>query len=485
MTDFEKVQKTLDDLAARLDSLDIPNKDEIRKSVIEAITTDTELGRRLKFGTTTDNPALLGSKFARWGLGVADVEFLNDLMTAQSQKGYAGPSEELQKAFGDVSKAFYMDQEEVKRIDRQALDNLFPRVSKANGAAYERALKAMDSAESGYGQQLMGAQYVASLWETAQATSRVFGLINSFEMTAPTAHLPVAADIPEMLFVGESTADNATNYATSATGSNKVTVDAKKFVIHQIWSGELEEDSIIPFVPFLREQAAMALAHYLDSLVLNGDNTAAATGNINSDDGAPAGTRHYLAFDGLRHGFLVDNTANGVDAAGVPTLAALMGLRAKMIDAGKLIAWGYPTNPEDLVYITDYLTAEKISQISDVLTVDKYGQAATILTGEVAKIGRHPLVMSMAMALTAADGKVNVVPGATGTDLNTKGQVVAFNRRSAVAGWRRRIKLETERLVGTDQTRLVYSMRAGFGRHTASGAASGIEGVAGLYNLTV
>lgn len=480
MTDLEKVEKTLAEVAARLDALDIPNKEEIRKQVIEAITTDTELGRRLKFATTTDNPALLGSKFARWGLGVADIEFLNDLMVAQGQKGMPGPSDELKAAFSDVSKALYMDQDEVRKIDRQAIDNMFPRITKANAKAYERALKAMDSAESGYGQQLIGAQYVASLWDTAQASSRVFGLLNSFEMTAPTAHLPVAADIPELLYVGESTSDSATNYATSATGSNKVQVDAKKFVMHQIWSGELEEDSIIPFVPFLREQAAIALAHYMDSLVLNGDTTNAATGNINLDDADPADTKHYLAFDGIRHAFLVDNTANKVDAAGAPTVAALLALRGKMLDTSKLIAWGYPTNPEDLVYVADYATAEKLCQDTNVLTVDKYGQAATIINGEVAKIGRHPLVMSMAMPLTEADGKVS-----TTSANNTLGQVAAFNRRAFAAGWRRRIKLETERLIGTDQTRLVYSLRMGFGRHTATGAAGGIEGAAGLYNITV
>ena len=36
-------------------------------------------------------------------------------------------------------------------------------------------------------------------------------------------------------------------------------VSAAKFVIHQMWSGEMEEDSIIPFVPFLRAQAAASV----------------------------------------------------------------------------------------------------------------------------------------------------------------------------------------------------------------------------------
>ena len=131
-----------------------------------------------------------------------------------------------------------------------------PRVTKRNRAAYQRAIRAMDTAETGFGLQLVGAQYVGELWEQARQESLVFNLLNSFEMTAPVAYLPVAAALPEMLFVGESTANNSSNYATVKSGSNRVAVSAAKFVIHQMWSGEMEEDSIIPFVPFLRAQAA-------------------------------------------------------------------------------------------------------------------------------------------------------------------------------------------------------------------------------------
>ena len=65
--------------------------------------------------------------------------------------------------------------------------------------------------------QLVGAQYVGELWEQARQESLVFNLLNSFEMTAPVAYLPVAAALPEMLFVGESTANNSSNYATVKT----------------------------------------------------------------------------------------------------------------------------------------------------------------------------------------------------------------------------------------------------------------------------
>jgi len=283
-----------------------------------------------------------------------------------------------------------------------------------------------------------------------------------------------------MLFVAEQTSSTPTNYATSNTGSNRVQVDAKKFVIHQMWSGELEEDSIIPFLPYLRRQAALAIAHYSDSLILNGDTTGTSTGNINLDDGTPAATKHYLAFDGLRHIGLVDNTGNSKNAGGVLSYALLRDQLTRMRDNTNLFDWGHPVNPEDVVFVTDPTTAEAAAQLDEVLTVDKYGPQATVLTGELARVGRNPLISSMAMSLTEADGKVSGTPAN-----NTKGQVVAFNRRGLKAGWRRRVRVEVERLPASDQTRIVYSLRMGLGRYSGTGAASGIEMADVLFNLSL
>lgn len=485
--DNQALEGLLRDVAARLESIpaNTITEDQARKifaDMAETLKADAAADRKMKFGT--DSPAaLLGTKFARYNLSASDVEMLYDIVSAKHKAGIgAAPSEELTKAFGVVSSAFYLDEATVRQIDQQAIDNLFPRVRKGTASVAELSAytKAMDSAESGFGQQLIGAQYVADLWEAARPESRVFSLVDTFDMTAPTAYLPVEADLPEMLFVSEATSSTASDYATSNTGSNRVQVDAKKFIIHQIWSGELEEDSIIPFIPFLRRQAALAIAHYSDAAVLNGDTTNAATGNINLDDADPADTKYYLAFDGLRHAGLVDNTANSKDAGGAVTFKLLKDQLTRMRDAAKLIDWGHPINPADVVYVTDPSTVEAIAQLDEVLTVDKFGPGATVLTGQLANIGRNPLISSMAMSLTEADGKVSN----TGAN-NTKGQVVAFNRRGLKAGWRRRVKVEVERLPGRDQTRIVYSLRMGLGRYSTTGAASGIEMADVLYNITL
>jgi HK97 family phage major capsid protein len=474
-------------------------EEQVRKIVTDSIANlenDPEQARKFRFGKPA--PGLIGSKFARWGHSVQDVEFLYDLMSARAQSGMGkGPSQELTKAFDAISEAVYLSADEVRRTDRAEIDDMYPRIPKAefrgSDAAliarggerawqdtnlYRAMIRAMDTAESGYGSQLIGAQYVGTMWEASRNKARISPLINTFEMTAPTVYLPVEVDFPEMLFVGESVASNSAEYGTSKTGSQRVSVAAKKFVIYQMWSGEMEEDSIMPFVPFLRAQNEKSLAFYSDSLVLNGDTETAGTGNVNNHDAAPTATKHYLAFDGIRRSCLVDNTNNAINYGAAVTLDALLGMRTYSIDATYKHDWSHPDAANDWIYACDPWTGDAIDKLDDFVSVDKFAQNAVVLTGQVGRVGQNPLIRTPALERTETDGCVNAA-GST-----TCGQVVAFNRNGCVIGWRRRVQTETERLPARDQTRIVHSLRMGFGRYTPTGAASGIEWAAVLYDIT-
>ena len=459
---------------------------EVVRGVIADMTEEdaAEFSRKLRFSGGDTDPELVGTKYARRGLSLADVEFLYDIQrSVQGQriagKVHTGPTEELTRTFDAASDAFYLTDDQIRERDERAVERTGDvELIKA----YQRDV-AMDTAESGAGSQLIGAQYVGELWDAPRRLGRVAPLIETFEMQDATAYLPVESSLPEMFFVSEATTyagDGSNDFATTNTGSQRVTVTAKKQVIHQVWSGEMEEDSIIAYVPFLRRQAATSLAHYTDSLYLNGDTTNSATGNINLDDADPADTKHYLAFDGIRHAALVDNTANKRDVAGAYTFADFMAVKGLMLDNTYLMDWGHPIDPNDLVYVADPASVDAISLLDEIITVDKYGPMATVLNGEQARIMRHPLIASQAVSKTEADGKVST----TGSN-NTLGQTVVFNRRGFVAGWRRQVKTEVERLAASDQTRIVHSLRLGFGRYSPTGSASGIEAAAVLYNATV
>lgn len=464
----------------------IPSAEELQSQI--AAYLEGEDGQEIirKFRHEGDDK-LKGSKFGRMGMTVADIEFTHDLLVAAQQAGRSkGPSEDLRNAVSALADRRVITTRQAEAEDRMKIEEMH-RNGVLDAAGYRRALGAvgqvygaMDTAETGFGLELIGAQYVPELWRGAQARARVFSLINQFPMTDPTAYLPVEAAVPEMLFVGESTTFDASNYTTSKTASERVQVDAKKFVIHQMFSGEMEEDSIVPYVPFLQAQGARSIALHSDSLVLNGDTTNAATGNINLDDADPADTKHYLAFDGIRHAALVDNTGNGSDIAGPYTYRELLEARGLLLDTARDHDWGHPDEAEDLIYVADPESADRIALLDEVLTVDKFGDSATVLRGQQARIGMHPLVSSIRLSKTEADGKVST----TGSN-NTKGQVVLFNRTGFVVGVRRQLKFEVERLPGSDQNRIVWSLRLGFGRFSPTGAASGIEAAAVIYNASL
>lgn len=464
-------EELIKEVTTRLDALGEQVSEARIKGIVEGLLGDKEFTRKMKFGASPD--ALTGSKFARFGLEAADVEMLYDLVKDSKR----GPSEHLRNAFRDISDANYLSADQVRALNLKELEGEFDRVpksalfGKSRETAFADAVRAMDTAESGFGSQLVGAQYVGSLWEAARPASRVLNLLDSFEMTAPTVYMPVEVGIPEMLYVSESTAYNSSNYTTSKTSSQRVSVSAAKFVIHQMWSGEMEEDSILPFVPFLRRQAQLSIAHYSDSLILNGDTETGATGNVNLDDAAPAATKHYLAFFGIRHLCISDNTNNLSSAAGAGVTADLFnGAYGRMIDGTYLHDWGNPISPDDVVHVVDPWTKNKALLMDEVITVDKLGRDATILSGQIGQVFGHPIVSSIALSKTEADGKVST----TGTN-NIYGQIVTFNRRGLKWGWRRRVKVEVERIPATDQNRIVYSLRAGLGLYTPTGAASGTE----------
>ena len=435
-----------------------------------------------------DANKLFGSKFGRHDLGVADIEFLYDLMDATQRSGLnpKGPSEELRNTFGDISEALYMPQEEVRRIDKQALDNVFPRIPLSNFRGkdrywakrgefdrtqlYQNELRAMDTAESGYGSQLIGAQYVGDLWEAARNGSRVFGLLDTFEMTAPTVYLPVEVDIPAMLYVSENTSAARPNIL-DRQNRQQPGVGRRPRSSSSIRCGRARWKRIRSSrsCPSCAARRSSRWRTTRIRLVINGDTT---TTGINAVDTVLTATDHSLAFDGIRHAALVDNTGNKESQANAAVdLTMFKKVYGRMLDATYLHDWGHPTDPNDLIHLVDPYVADNMLLMDEFLTLDKFGPNATILNGQVARVFGHPVISSIAIKKTDTTGSYDADTAGN----NVYGQIVSFNRRGLKVGWRRRVKIETERIPATDQNRIVYSLRMGLGRFSPTGAASGIE----------
>lgn len=456
----EDLTKAVADLAARYKAVheSVPSEAKLREIVADVMKGDAGVGAKLV--SARGDAGTAGSKFA--GLSSSDVAFLHDVVKSGSILGLR-PSEELVNA--------------AKHLNR-TVENPTPASKHGNFRPWTKAT--LNEGASGYGQQLVPVQYVSELWDAARERSKIFSQIRQFEMTAPTAYLPVAADLPEPDLVGENTTANSFRTETARAGSNNVSVTAKTMLFNQVFTEELEEDSLIPFVPFLREMLANAVAFYSDAVILNGDTTDAATGNINSDDADPADTKYFLAFDGLRHVGLVDNTGNAIDCGGAISLAKLAAMKGLMVDKTYLIDWGHPADANDLIYVCDPGTADAIGLLDQAVTVDKFGPQAGVKVGQVANILGNPVIATMAMGLTETDGKISATPAN-----NTKGQVVLFNRQAFAVGIRKEISFDLVRDPRMGQIALVSRFRLGFGRYAPSGSASSINGAAVLRNISL
>src|SRR5690349_13592745 len=107
MTDTVILEELATDIRAQLTAINDKVSEQtsdakLTQLVKEALAglTDDE-ARKLKFGGGDQDRKLVGTKYARYGLSLADVEFLFDLqtsLTGQPKRGggvYGGPSEAL------------------------------------------------------------------------------------------------------------------------------------------------------------------------------------------------------------------------------------------------------------------------------------------------------------------------------------------------------------------------------------------------------
>jgi hypothetical protein len=156
---------TLDPLAAdirqRFDALDRTVSDRTADEklrlligeVVDGLTRDdtSEVGREIRFASGA--PELIGTKYGRLGWTPADVEFAYDLLRAAVESGRSkrGPSEELTKTFTAVTEGRYMETALVRGQGHQQLEAMWRAGRFPSRVDYERAVRAMDTAESGFG----------------------------------------------------------------------------------------------------------------------------------------------------------------------------------------------------------------------------------------------------------------------------------------------------------------------------------------------
>lgn len=372
------------------------------------------------------------------------MDLLHGYMLLRSVKSFQGVSERFSNALAH-------------KVTRAQL-----KASKADELAY--------STQTGFGDEWAPDLWSQQIWHKARSDNTILPLFQSIEMPSNPFELPIEGTDPTVYFVPETqdeshlTLGSGNPIPDSKIGSGKATLHAKKLALRVGFSSELVEDAVVPVLNIYRQQAARAIADAIDHVLLNGDTTSAATGNINSDNAAPASRSKYLALNGLRHLPLVDNSQNAQSMAGAPTLAKLRQTRF-------LMPGRYAARPTDLAWLVDSGTYAALLSLDEFLTMDKAGALATAQTGQIGFVDGIPVFVSAEMPLTEADGKV-------GSGANDKGQALCVYRPGWFVGYRRKIAVGVDYLPYYDSYQLTATVRLAFVRFDTEVASC-------LYNITV
>jgi hypothetical protein len=177
----------------------------------------------------------------------------------------------------------------------------------------------------------------------------------------------------------------------------------------------------------------------IENVMVNGDSATGASGNVNSDDQAPATTfadgaddSSLQIDDGLRK-VAIDN-ANTVDIGAFDS--------DEMNDLRKLLPARYKNKKNDLLFLFEpdtYLTAEQ----DDSFKLATNTRNATIDGGSMRPFGIEAISHDL-VPLTEADGKAS---GATPAN-NVKGQIVLVYKPAVRWGYGKKFLLEVERVPG-------------------------------------
>ncbi|PYS91499.1 MAG: phage major capsid protein [Acidobacteria bacterium] len=304
--------------------------------------------------------------------------------------------------------------------------------------------KALDTATSGGASEWVPTDFSSTLYELVRLETKVWSLFDQIVMPTNPYKLPIQVGRINTFKHPEQTADTsqtAIPYSDGNDISGNITLTAVGHAAYVLISKDLEEDAIVPMLPFLRSELVKALAEGREDCVLNGDTTA-----THEDSDTTSATSRRKMWKGLRR--LSHDSSLTADLGNL-SLTTIRGGRALM---GK-----YGLKPSDLVWIVSMTGFMQLVNLPELTTVDKYGTSATILNGELAKLDGSPVIVSEWIR----------------EDLNSSGvyqsgqtRTVAhlINRKGFVTGVRREanIQLLVEKYAEFDQDALKVRERVTF-----------------------
>ena len=309
------------------------------------------------------------------------------------------------------------------------------------GINFEKAL----SSNPGVGGDLIIPQLADQILPFIRQRSYLRQFLRSVNMPTETYKFPKLVQGASVYYVGEGTVAPDTSLTTGT-----VNLQAKKLMVALAISAELEEDSILPIVPVIRDDIAKAFALAEENAFINGDTTHLATADGTVTPITDANWYQYdhrRAYDGLLKMATETTTtcasANRyVDADDLPLSLANLSSAIEKLDV-------FGRDKSELLFICSLKEENRLRLLLGLnLQLNQLNLVGTALPGEIGKVFGIPVV---------ATNLLNNSAGGTTTAL-------LVNRNSAIIGDRRifTIKSSDELLIKSDQLLIVASERLAF-----------------------
>lgn len=483
---MDEIQKTVQDAVAaalkaerEAQAAEAAKKSEIEAAKAEAVKAakgewEAEAAKhnRLPFNQDLPNIHKYGELRQFDNLDAADMGVLIGVLDAQVAKGGKRASEAAYKALALKAEA---------EAEKTVLGHDVTRAMKAVGMKSDE----IDySTLASYGDEWVGVAYSQAIWDAIRVGTFVANKLPSVELAqgVESIYLPLESTDPVFYKVAENTTYDSTMKTPVATvtssrlGTGRVQLTLAKMGGRTLWSGEMGERSLIPFVNQLRMQLATSGAQYLEAAIVDGDTTTTATTNINdiAATGTQAGTEYYMLFNGFRKSPLVTTTANSRSAGGA--LAASDFLATVKLMGGAAIN---ALDHSKVSFVVDPLTHFKALELPEVKTRDVF-VSSTIETGRLTGIYGYGLDISGFMNFSATNRLSNTA-GKVDQDVvgnNAYGSILAVRWDQWKLGYQRRMTLETSRWPESDTNQIVCMFSVGLiQRDTEASAISYYVGV--------
>lgn len=322
--------------------------------------------------------------------------------------------------------------------------------------------------------------YDTRLWERARYETELFDKMISrgmrtVDVTGKTMNVKLNTGSPTVYTAPESRSVDASGrpevtVAPTPFTTDEVEANVRKHMLANIHTYELDEDSIINVMGFLDTDAVLAMAESFESVMINGDTTTTSS-NINTTTAPATGIAppDYIAWNGIRHQYLVDYTARG-NAKGSALEITDYEDTIKLLDAAVRV--GQKRKDQCLFIVDDYIESATRT-LPEVMTRDVAGVDATIWTGMMPPQFGVEVYSSGFLARALATGFISDT-----TASNVKGSIACVHAPYWQYGRKRQVTVELDRDILAGATVMVVSVR-----HIL--VARGDNAASGTFNITV